>query len=413
MDSQSIRAAVALIHPEWKKIVLKPRDELADAIAGVNRDMNSRSGVLLRPDPVNIFRAFWGAATDIKTVLVGQDPYPNANACGLAFSSTAWTPSLRAICKVVNWDTPDLTSWAERVLLLNTALTTADGCSAAHSNHWMKYTRELVSAISAARPDLVWILLGSHAHRLGDRISAAGAVFRWCHPSPLCCVTGELAFKYCPSFRLAAEHWEKHGVLMPWAAVETTGETAGKSTGETANQPTSETTGEPNYEHKGALPGCVIFTDGACKGNGTSAAVASWAFVVCQNGSPVVQLAGVVEPVDTPGKVHKSSNQRGELTAVLRALEWLRDNLQPALIVSDSEYSIKTLTEWAPKWLASKWAKAANVDLIKPALELVRHTGCTWRHQRSHQKKPSEPLDVWLWEMNNLADGLATTLINS
>lgn len=71
----------------------------------------------------------------------------------------------------------------------------------------------------------------------------------------------------------------------------------------------------------------------------------------------------------------RQTNQRAELTAIQRALEIAPRN-RPVTIYTDSNYSIKCVTEWFVKWRANGWLNAArkpveNKDLIEKILALI------------------------------------------
>ena len=64
----------------------------------------------------------------------------------------------------------------------------------------------------------------------------------------------------------------------------------------------------------------------------------------------------------------KQTNQRAELTAVLRALE-IAPKHRDVTIYSDSKYSISCVTEWYRNWEGNKWLNAKgkpveNKDLV-------------------------------------------------
>lgn len=71
----------------------------------------------------------------------------------------------------------------------------------------------------------------------------------------------------------------------------------------------------------------------------------------------------------------RQTNQRAELTAIQRALEIAPRN-RSVTIYTDSNYSIKCVTEWFVKWKANGWLNAArkpveNKDLIEKILNLI------------------------------------------
>lgn len=152
----------------------------------------------LAPERIDIFRAFRGNLTEVKVVIIGQDPYPGKGvADGLAFSqrTSEKTPaSLRNIFKELQSDlgvaaptTCDLTSWSDQgVLLLNRVLTNEIGSTNAHlSVGWQSITDQIAEELSNL--DVVAILWGKGAQELSrffhHRIESA-------HPSPLSAYRG-------------------------------------------------------------------------------------------------------------------------------------------------------------------------------------------------------------------------------
>jgi len=135
-------------------------------------------------------------------VIIGQDPYHDGSAHGLAFSAgrsaKRCPPSLKNIILEVEDDCFDglnlerasswsLEGWAEQgVLLLNTALTVEKGRAGSHSKIWEYFTDELLKLLSEEKTGLIYMLWGKHAqsyeHLIDDKhnyIIKAG------HPSPL------------------------------------------------------------------------------------------------------------------------------------------------------------------------------------------------------------------------------------
>lgn len=108
-----------------------------------------------------------------------------------------------------------------------------------------------------------------------------------------------------------------------------------------------------------------IYTDGACKGNPGKG---GWAFVVV--------LEDKKTYFDT-GKEINTTNNRMELTAVLKALEYsCENNVSDLLIYSDSAYIVNCFNEkWTDKWISNGWKTSKkkdvlNQDLWKSILEL-------------------------------------------
>ena len=78
----------------------------------------------------------------------------------------------------------------------------------------------------------------------------------------------------------------------------------------------------------------------------------------------------------TAGYHRQTNSQRMEMMAVVMALYQCRSRkLRGAVIYSNSDYCVKTLTEYAPKWTEKQWAKRKNTDLVKEGLELITKIG--------------------------------------
>ena len=116
----------------------------------------------------------------------------------------------------------------------------------------------------------------------------------------------------------------------------------------------------------------TIYTDGACSGN---PGPGGWCAILEYLGTEK-QLSG--------GEAG-TTNNRMELTAVIRALEALKEPCRVELY-SDSKYVIDALEKgWARAWQRRGWIKgdkkpALNPDLWQTLLELTeRHTVvCHW-----------------------------------
>lgn len=87
------------------------------------------------------------------------------------------------------------------------------------------------------------------------------------------------------------------------------------------------------------------YTDRAASNNGTDICRASYA--VWFDEDDPRNLSGLVEV--------EPSNQAAELTAIRNALEILKDDPRPHVIVTDSQYSISCLTEWIHNWRTNSW----------------------------------------------------------
>lgn len=132
-------------------------------------------------------------------MLLGQDPYHQpGQAHGLAFSvrpGVTPPPSLRNLFRELHDDTgaptPDhghLVAWARQgALLLNAVLTVRATEPGSHADQgWEQFTDAVIDRINAKRGRVVFLLLGSHARKKGERIDRSRhSVIHAPHPSPL------------------------------------------------------------------------------------------------------------------------------------------------------------------------------------------------------------------------------------
>jgi ribonuclease HI len=168
-----------------------------------------------------------------------------------------------------------------------------------------------------------------------------------------------------------------------------------------------------------------IFTDGAASANGKENCRASYGFYIVQtienSHVDIVKKSGIVPALEITGEKYSSSNNRGELSAILHAVEYiLSNNLHNSFIeiVSDSQYSINCVEKWAPNWLANpskhSLSTKKNMDLIKPIidkLKIIRKTcRVVFKHVRSHKTAPAKNTLEWFyWNGNDIADQLCTS----
>ena len=131
-----------------------------------------------------------------------------------------------------------------------------------------------------------------------------------------------------------------------------------------------------------------VYADGACKGN---PGPGGWGVLLIE-GDRERELHGG-EPATT--------NNRMELTAVIRALEALPHGSRVRLY-TDSQYVQKGMKEWIHDWKRRGWRTAdkkpvKNDDLWKHLDELARNHQVEWHWVRGHDGHPG----------NERADALA------
>lgn len=463
MNANDIKEMFEGIDEDTKEIIArKLRQELSRAIFAVNAKL--AAGGLTREDlsPVpsltmNMFRLCKIACA--RVVILGQDPFIKpGEAQGMAFSvpkGFTIPPSLRNIYACLHHhglikEIPthgDLTNWAKQgVLLLNCALTTELRKSNAHASEWEKYTDALLRELSSMPQPLIFILLGGFAQAKAGLIDRRRhIVLEWGHPSPLNSANksdNPKNFKYCDVFTRANDslicrglppiNWDPNFELIE--PVLTLAQFTSVLPKAARAEPETISFKDPVYslrESSADDPAPLtsdtlwIFTDGGSKGNGKEHCNASWAFYIT-DGCVCVEAYGLVEEKEIPGVRYKASNNRGELTAIQRALEFTANYLdkfsfEQIILVSDSEYSINCLNVWAPQWLANpakhNLQEKKNLDIIVPACESLeevrsRHI-LTFRHIRSHRNEPgdSESEDWFLWKCNDIVDRLCNVAL--
>ncbi|HET8608218.1 MAG TPA: ribonuclease HI [Burkholderiales bacterium] len=118
-----------------------------------------------------------------------------------------------------------------------------------------------------------------------------------------------------------------------------------------------------------------VYTDGACKGN---PGVGGWGVLLEYDGA-VRELYGG-EPLTT--------NNRMELTAVIRALEALKRSCRVRLH-TDSQYVQQGISSWIHNWKRRGWRTAdrkpvKNADLWRQLDELAGNHDVEWVWVRGH-----------------------------
>lgn len=131
-----------------------------------------------------------------------------------------------------------------------------------------------------------------------------------------------------------------------------------------------------------------IYTDGACSGN---PGPGGWGAIL---------RAGVHEKEIWGGEPH-TTNNRMELTAVIKALELLKRPVS-ARVHTDSQYVQKGISEWIHGWKRRGWRTASNepvknADLWKALDDVVAEHRIEWVWVKGHAGHPE----------NERADALA------
>ena len=137
--------------------------------------------------------------SEVKVLILGQDPYHGANqAHGLCFSvrpGVPLPPSLENIFTELETDVgvkrPDhgcLDCWARQgVLLLNATLSVRAGQAASHQGKgWERFTDAVIDAVNRKPERVVFILWGASARKKKGLVDTSRhVVIESAHPSPL------------------------------------------------------------------------------------------------------------------------------------------------------------------------------------------------------------------------------------
>jgi ribonuclease HI len=118
-----------------------------------------------------------------------------------------------------------------------------------------------------------------------------------------------------------------------------------------------------------------IYTDGACRGN---PGPGGWAALLISNG----------QEREISGAEAHTTNNRMELTAVIRALEALKRAVQ-GRVYTDSQYVRQGVLDWLPQWKARGWKTAdkkpvKNQDLWQVLDDLVHRHELEWHWVKGH-----------------------------
>ena len=131
-------------------------------------------------------------------------------------------------------------------------------------------------------------------------------------------------------------------------------------------------------------PEVHLFTDGGCSGN---PGPGGWAFVLRHPSSG--------KSIEESGAERATTNNRMELTAVIRGLQSLKRPTQVELF-TDSVYVGKGLQQWLPKWKANgwrrkegkRWVPIKNEDLWRLLDEMALRHRITYTRVAGHSGHP-------------------------
>ena len=198
------------MHESWQEFLKAEFDkpyfkELADFL---HQEYETKT---IFPPKKLVFSAFTTDLSNVKVVILGQDPYHTPGAAeGLAFSvpsSQPVPPSLINIYKEIDSDigshknpSGSLRNWQNQgVLLLNTVLTVEAHRAGSHRGKgWETFTTAVISYLNSNLDNLVFILWGRDARNKKSLIDTSRhLILEAAHPSPLSAYNG---FSGCKHF---------------------------------------------------------------------------------------------------------------------------------------------------------------------------------------------------------------------
>ncbi len=179
-------------HPSWNPLFEQYEIDL-DSIY-------NNSTLPVYPARADIFRAFSLPVSEIRLVLLGQDPYHGPDqAHGLSFSvplGQPIPPSLQNIFKELQLEFPEraykfphgnLIRWQqeEKIFLFNSSLTVLQGQPNSHADLWKDFSDDVIRFIVANNSSCAYLLLGAYAKSKAVLIGNPSRVVAGVHPSPL------------------------------------------------------------------------------------------------------------------------------------------------------------------------------------------------------------------------------------
>lgn len=132
----------------------------------------------------------------------------------------------------------------------------------------------------------------------------------------------------------------------------------------------------------------ILYTDGACSGN---PGLGGWGAILMYNG----------KQKEISGGEEQTTNNRMELTAVIKGLEALKEECNVD-VYSDSAYVVNAfLQDWISNWIKNGWrtskGSVLNIDLWQKLIELTQKHNVSWHKVKGHSDN----------EFNNRCDALA------
>jgi uracil-DNA glycosylase len=351
------------IHPSWMKFF--DQDKIKKAFyQGLYMTVDSakKNNAVLCPLPEYALMPFiLSDMNDLKVVILGQDPYPDlGDACGASFSlnnpsisdrvSTAsLKPILGSAMKFSHVSEANhgcLFNWINQgVLLINVTpfiLLSGKGTPNVRIvDIWALFANELVKALCAVNPNIVWVLWGGDAKAYQRIISTTMSVITCHHPSPRADNSKPEGSRF-KDF----DHFGNINKLL-------------------------STLPKPRLIDWRLEQETTIYIDGACMGNHlkeTSDRSSGYGIVFATGPyKGKIYYQNTTKALCASGGCGYTSSNRSELYAMIKALEICLkcQFIGPLSIRTDSQYSYNMVTSWINIWDSAQLAEKDNIDLIK------------------------------------------------
>ena len=133
-------------------------------------------------------------------------------------------------------------------------------------------------------------------------------------------------------------------------------------------------------------PIAIIHLDESCLGNGQAGATPGGAGGIIE-----MRLGGAIERRDFWLSAPDTTNNRMALAGAIAVLRLLaaKGHRCRVLGVSDSQYLVKGVREWLPRWVAKGWRRQAgpieNLELWQELHAALRLHDASWAWVRGHQ----------------------------
>nr|WEG68828.1 uracil-DNA glycosylase [Mastomys natalensis cytomegalovirus 1]WEG68964.1 uracil-DNA glycosylase [Mastomys natalensis cytomegalovirus 1]WEG71192.1 uracil-DNA glycosylase [Mastomys natalensis cytomegalovirus 1] len=218
------------IHASWLQFLNLSPEQISTLIRITERVDRERRVNTIYPEKENVHR--WSQLCfphNVRVVIVGQDPYTDGSANGLAFGTTQdrpAPPSLVNVFKELRRSIPEfqvpqsgcLDMWCkEGVLLINSVFTVIKSRPGSHETFgWQLLSDRVLKTLSERKNGLVFMLWGLHAQRKEYLLDATKhLILKSSHPSPRA-QGSKTPFVGNNHFVLANEYLNKRGEHVNW-----------------------------------------------------------------------------------------------------------------------------------------------------------------------------------------------------